>query len=97
MRVYISGAITGTKDYMERFSKAEEMIRNSGYVPVNPAKVNAQMPDGTKYGTYMEMSHVMLKSCDVVYMLNGWERSNGARSEFALAIVHKKTIVFEEV
>ena len=29
MRVYISGPITGTDDYMERFAEAEEKLRNA--------------------------------------------------------------------
>ena len=45
MKIYISGAITGTDDYMERFSKAEKELAEQGYSVVNPAKVNAQLPE----------------------------------------------------
>ena len=48
-RIYISGPISGTKDYMERFSSAEKKLAEEGYAVLNPAKVNAQMPEGTTY------------------------------------------------
>lgn len=84
-RIYISGAITGTTDYMERFSKAEKELINAGYSVVNPAKINANLPDDSSYNEYMMMSLLMLSMCDSIYMLDGWELSNGARMEFSKA------------
>ena len=49
MKIYISGAITGTDDYMERFVKAEKELTENGYSAINPAKVNAQLPEDTSY------------------------------------------------
>ena len=49
MKIYISGAITGIDDYMERFAKAEKKLTEQGYSVVNPAKVNAQLPEDTTY------------------------------------------------
>ena len=42
--IYISGPITGTPDYMERFEKAEKELTENGYSVINPAKVNAMLP-----------------------------------------------------
>ena len=42
MKIYISGKITGTTDYIKRFERAEKAISN--YIVINPAKVNAQLP-----------------------------------------------------
>ena len=67
MRVYLSGAITGTDDYMERFAKAERELTEQGYSVVNPAKVNAQLPEDTTYEEYMKMSFCLLSLCDVAY------------------------------
>ena len=39
--IYISGPITGTSDYMERFEKAEKELIENGYSVINPAEVNA--------------------------------------------------------
>jgi hypothetical protein len=39
MKTYISGAITGTTDYMERFEKAEQLLKAQGREVVNPTKL----------------------------------------------------------
>ena len=39
MRTYISGPITGTTDYKERFAVAEQAINAAGYVAINPEKM----------------------------------------------------------
>lgn len=96
IKVYVSGQITGTDDFMDRFSAAEKKLTEQGYSVINPAKVNAQMPEDTSYDGYMEMSQTMLKQADVIYMLKGWELSNGANTEFAWALEWGKMIMFEE-
>ena len=95
MKVYISGAITGTNDYMERFAKAEEQLANDGFVVVNPARVNAQLPESTSYEEYMKMSFCMLEMCDAIYMLKGWRVSCGANRELGYAMAKDMVILYE--
>ena len=95
-RVYISGAITGTTDYLQRFAKAEDELTKKGFSVINPAKVNAQMPDDTTYEEYMKMSFCLLSLCDVAYFLNGWRNSNGANKEYRYALEHSIKAIFEE-
>ena len=95
MKIYISGAISGTDDYMERFAKAEKELTENGYSVINPAKVNAQLPEDTTYEEYMKMSILMLDMCDSVYMLKGWEKSCGANREYGYAMAKEKTIFIE--
>ena len=97
MKIYISGAITGTDNHMERFEAAEKVITEAGYVAVNPAKINSNLPEGTTYDEYMKLSMCLLEMCDVIYMLDGWEESNGANAELKHAITHKKTVCFEKM
>lgn len=85
MKIYISGKITGTDDYIVRFKEAELELKRRGYTVVNPAAVNAELPEDTTWEEYMEMSKVMLGMCDEVYMLEGWEDSKGACIEFGIA------------
>ena len=96
MRIYISGAITGTDDFMERFAKAEKELTEQSYSVVNPAKVNAQLPEDTTYEEYMKMSFCLLILCDVAYFLNGWRNSNGANKEYRYALEHSIKAIFEE-
>ena len=86
--VYISGAITGTSDYMERFARAEKVLTERGMSVINPAKVNSMMPQDTTYDQYMKMSFCMLSMCDRIYMIDGWENSKGANKEREYARKH---------
>lgn len=95
MKIYISGPITGTDDYMERFANAEKELTEQGYSVVNPAKVNAQLPSDTDYEDYMKMSFCMLDMCDAIYMLKGWKKSCGANREYGYAMAMDKTIIHE--
>ena len=95
MRIYISGPITGTDDYMERFNNAEEHLKMIGYSAVNPAKVNSELPEDTTYEEYMRMSFVMLDMCDGICMLDGWEESRGANREYGYALAKNYEIIAE--
>lgn len=96
-RIYISGAITGTDDFMERFAKAQKKLENQGYTAMNPACVNFYMPNDTTHEEYMKVSLCLLNMCDSIYMLKGWNKSCGANREYGYALAKDKTIIFEEV
>ena len=95
MKIYISGAITGTNDYMERFAMAEKELTEQGYSVINPAKVNAQLPEDTTYEEYMKMCFCMLDMCDSIYMIKGWEKSCGASQEYGYALAKDMIIMHE--
>lgn len=93
--IYISGKITGTTDYMERFAKAQAELEAKGYSVINPAAVNAMLPQNTTWEQYMDMSILMLDMCDSIYMLKGWEKSCGANRELGYAMAKDMIIMFE--
>lgn len=96
MKVYISGAITDTTDYMERFALMEECLVAQGHTVINPAKVNANLPADTTWEEYMRMSILMLGMCDSICMLKGWEKSRGANREYLYALDNNYSVYFEE-
>lgn len=95
MKVYISGAITGTSDYMARFAAAEEHLASLGHAAFNPAKINSQLPDGTSYEEYMSVSLCLLDMCSAIYMLDGWNESRGANREYGYAVAKGKILLFQ--
>ena len=85
MRVYISGAITNTTDYLERFKVVEDVLQAQGYETINPASLLDNLPHTTTHYEYMHISYALLDICDGIYMMDGWENSKGARLEVAHA------------
>lgn len=94
-RIYISGQITGTTDYMERFAEAEERLAAEGYSVINPAKVNYFLPEGTTWEEYMKMSFCMMELCDSIYLMTGWGKSKGAKREYHYALSRGMEILEE--
>lgn len=95
-RIYISGPITGTADYMERFDRAEKEIEAAGHEAVNPAKVMAQLPSSVTWEECMQLSFAMLDICDGIYLMEGWKDSKGAVMELHHAVRHEKTVICKE-
>lgn len=85
MRVYISGAVTGTEDYKERFAEAEKILSERGYEVVNPVKEMERFAD-EPWIDIMKRCLLLLDTCDVVYLLPGWSESRGACMEFGYAL-----------
>lgn len=84
MKIYISGKITGTTDYMERFSKMEKKLTARGYEVINPAKIDDKGKP-REWSWYMRRCIKLLVGCDAIYMLEGWETSDGAALEHMIA------------
>ena len=95
MRIYISGAITGTTDYKERFKKAEKELLKKGYEVINPVNIAENLPP-LNYNEYLTIDLLLLSLCDAIYMLKGWHNSNGAIKEYTIANKTNKLVIFEE-
>lgn len=95
MRVYISGPITGTEDYIERFAKAKAALQADGNSVINPAALGEVLPADATHAEYMELCLPLVKMADAIFMMNGYEKSKGARMELECAIANKKTVRFE--
>lgn len=93
-RIFISGPISGTDDYMERFAEAEEHLKAEGYLPINPT-VFSQHLLNAEFGweEFMDVTMALLKQCDSIYMLDGWKNSVGACCEIRFAAEHQYTVL----
>lgn len=85
-RVYLSGPISGY-DYDERritFGLWDTAMRAHGFEPVNPMQNG--VPKDAPSEEHMRADLKMLLKCDCIMMLEGWERSLGARVEHEVAL-----------
>ncbi len=96
MRAYISGAISGTEDYMERFQEAEDRLKKQGIQVVNPTKFNGLLPPDLTYEEYMKLDFALIDMCGCIYMMKGWEYSPGASRELSYAGAKKYKVLFED-
>lgn len=85
MKVYISGAISGTHDYYWRFAEAEKYLKSKGYKVVNPAAVVQSMPE-MEYEEIMDFCFQLMDMCGAIYMMEGWQQSLGANREYGYAV-----------
>ena len=94
--VYIAGPISGTSDYMERFKRAEDKLREYDYIPVNPTIVSEPMVAANcEYEEFMNVTHQLLRICGAICLLNGWEQSNGALRELKYALDNEYDVFSE--
>lgn len=86
-RIYISGQISGIShiEAKARFKRAERLLRASYPVAkiVNP--MNKFFPRGMKWQWHMLYDLYLLSRCTHIYMLDGWQKSDGARIEYRWA------------
>lgn len=94
MKIYISGAISNDPHYRDHFAEAEDFLIRKGHTPINPAKLSALFPD-LSYEAYLDADLAILKDCDGIYMLQGWEQSHGAKLEYLVALKLEKVLIFE--
>ncbi len=95
MIVYVSGPITGVKDYRRKFAEAAQQLLELGHVVINPAEMDSVIKglDGVPYGVYMNTEIRMLEAADAIAMLPGWENSKGAKAEWLKAVRLGKSVI----
>ena len=94
---YLSGPITGHKDYRRQFAKAAAALKEMGYNVINPAAIDDAIPvECMSYEEIMRIDLELLSTADYLVQLPGWERSIGAlraRRELGFALGPDKIIV----
>lgn len=93
--VYISGPMSGYPNLnFPAFYKAADLLDHSGWDVVNPADINPD-PNADWFDCII-VDMKLVKNCDAIYMLKGWEQSPGAQIEYWTAIKYKKEILYEQ-
>lgn len=94
-KIYISGPISGLplETVCNNFTNAEVQLSEQGYEVVNP--LNNGLPTNAIWEEHMRADLKLLLDCDAIYMLEGWEKSRGARIEYALAVDLKMDVQYQ--
>lgn len=83
MKIYLSGPITNNPNYQAQFAEAADRVRALGHEPINPVNLQFVLdPLTTTHAEYMALCLPLLGICQGIYMLDGWQSSDGATQEF---------------
>ena len=102
--IYISGGMSGIKDLnFPAFYAAQELLESRGHTVVNPAEIgkNLIIPSGlSKEELYLfylraDIEAMLVRGCNTIYLLKGWETSRGAWVELKTAISLGFKILYE--
>ena len=99
--IYVSGKITGTSDYADRFSAVEDKLIAEGYEVLNPVRTGKWLerylaPEKPTWVQYMKSAIAAMMKADCIYMMSGWNQSKGAWVEHFLARVLNYSIIYEK-
>lgn len=95
-RVFLSGKITGLPriKYLMKFSNATTDVENLGDCDVfNPAKTCGTLPV-LEHDEYMKITLPMVDLCDIVYVIDGENDSEGVKAEIEYAKSKGKEIIY---
>jgi hypothetical protein len=92
--IYISGPMSGLEDNnRQAFNEAAERLRKLDWIVINPAELDS---DQTKdWQHYMRQDIKLLMDCDIIYMLDDWEKSRGSTLELFIATQIGMEVAYE--
>lgn len=88
--IYIAGPMRGRPDFNRAaFNAAAERLAAKGWQPVNPVDIEKIYPCADEDGKVsspdlddlMAIEREFARRADAIYLLDGWETSEGARAE----------------
>jgi dUTP pyrophosphatase len=98
MKVYVAGPMSGMPDNNRRaFATAEQRLALAGHEPVNPyhfataelhataAAMGRDFTQTSEYADLIDRCLYEMNWCEGICMLDGWEQSNGASTEYSKA------------
>ena len=97
---YIAGAFRGKnaweihQNVLDAEQKALELI-GQGYAIICPHKMTENMQGYYQDQHYLDMCLELVKRCDCIYMMNGWQNSEGSCEELTCAKEHNLEVIYE--
>lgn len=79
--VFLSGRITGDRDYKAKFDRVAKDLSDKGHLVLNPAT----LPKGLSYADYARICTAMLEAAETVLLLPGYQKSPGVALEVRYA------------
>lgn len=77
--------ICGDKSHAEDFENAERLLRQSGHIPISPLKLLQALPEEISNSDFAVITFEVIRICEAVYLISGWEGDLFARMELAHA------------
>lgn len=88
-KIYISGPMRGVENMnRETFRRVASMLNELGFEAVNPHLFDVSTTNNGILLTdqeWIEVDILALKHCDAIFMLPGWQDSEGAQREWGTA------------
>ena len=92
--IYIAGPMRGKENNNETaFHNAEKRLNRRGFTVINPLTIGRGIASDEIIGrdadllkTVMRFERTLIRYCDAIYMLEGWQDSQGAKAELVTAI-----------
>jgi len=98
--IYISGpyrasTVAGIRDNIRKAEVVRDRLMQLGYAVICP-HANTAFSDGVVPDEhFLDMDLEILKRCDLIYMMRGWEKSVGATAELDLARTNGLPTIYE--
>jgi hypothetical protein len=95
IKIYIAGAITDNdlQERKETFMRWQNYFEDKGYEVVNPMELPHN--HNKTWESYMKECIIALVDCTTIYLMNGWELSEGAKLEYYIACKLQLKVIIE--